>query len=720
MLGSYAQSPQALQYQAIARDTEGNVLANQDVSFKIVIVRNNTNGPVVYREVHDTITNELGLVNLEIGNGTVLFGAFEEIQWGEASHFLRLLMDKNGGSNYQFIGTSQLLSVPYSLYSASTGDTTRWRKNMNNDLYYNSGNIGIGVEEPEWFAKLDVDGNVNVRGRAIVSRTDETESVINMWNTVSDWEIVAATDANRFMIREWEGEPVFNITDAKVGIGTTSPEYDLDIYSNSTAASRMRLATLDYSKSIFFSSGNENFDPSIYFQGGDALRFMRYDGGYNELMRITSDGKIGVGITDPFYNLEIMSTATDLTSKIRLANLDDSKDLRLSSGSDLHDPHISFAGADALRFMRWEGAYNELMRITSDGKIGIGTESPETALHIKGSGWPTAFLALQSSDNNDAGIRLYEGEIANWHILNDGVKDGLVIRNQEFTKVVFYADQEEANVGIGTDDPEESALLELNSDSKGFLFPRLTLAAIQAIENPAAGLTVFNTDDNRFYFYDEGVNNWKEIAIGAGTIYSGCGTATDGDGNAYNTIKIGTQCWLKENLVTTKYNDETDIPLVTDNTAWENLLTPGYCWYDNDQATYGNTYGALYNWHTVNTGELCPIGWHVPSDDEWDVLVAYLGDVSEAGGKLKETGTTHWNTPNTGATNETGFTSLPGSYRSSGGNFDSSIGKKGLWWSATGYASYGAFHRWMFHDASNVGRSGNYREMGQSVRCLRD
>ncbi len=89
-----------------------------------------------------------------------------------------------------------------------------------------------------------------------------------------------------------------------------------------------------------------------------------------------------------------------------------------------------------------------------------------------------------------------------------------------------------------------------------------------------------------------------------------------------------------------------------------------------------------------------------------------------AGGKLKETGTTHWNTPNTGATNETGFTSLPGSYRSSSGNFDSSIGYKGLWWSAPGYA-YGAFHRWMFHDASNVGWSGNNKNMGQSVRCLR-
>jgi len=374
-LAAIAQAPQAFNYQAVVRDNDGYGLANQNVTCVISILQGNPEGEVVFDEWHEVFTNASGLISLEIGYGEPGISTLADIDWGNGPFFLQLELDPTGGEDYQLMGTTQLLSVPYSLYSASTGDTTRWKK-RNDNLYYKNGKVGIGTDEPTWWAELDVDGDVNIRGRAAITRTDETEAIINIWNTKSDWEIVAASDTNRLMIREWEGDPVFNIAGSKIGIGTTTPEYDLDIYSNSTSASRMRLATLDYSKSIFFSSGNENFDPSIYFQGGEALRFMRYDGGYNELLRITSDGKIGIGITDPFYNLEIMSSSTDQTSKIRLANLDNSKDLRLSSGNDTYDPHISFAGADALRFMRWDEGYNELMRITGDGKVGIGTTTP--------------------------------------------------------------------------------------------------------------------------------------------------------------------------------------------------------------------------------------------------------------------------------------------------------------------------------------------------------
>ena len=136
-------------------------------------------------------------------------------------------------------------------------------------------------------------------------------------------------------------------------------------------------------------------------------------------------------------------------------------------------------------------------------------------------------------------------------------------------------------------------------------------------------------------------------------------TATDIDGNVYHTVTIGTQIWMVENLKTTRYNDGSPIPFVTDSSSWSNLTTPGYCWYNND-TTNKNTYGALYNWFAVNTGKLAPTGWHVPTDDEWTTLTTYLGGESIAGGKLKETGTTHWRTPNAGATNEIGFTASSG------------------------------------------------------------
>jgi uncharacterized protein (TIGR02145 family) len=194
---------------------------------------------------------------------------------------------------------------------------------------------------------------------------------------------------------------------------------------------------------------------------------------------------------------------------------------------------------------------------------------------------------------------------------------------------------------------------------------------------------------------------------------------TDIDGNTYNTVWIGGQNWMAENLKTTKYTDGTDIPNITDNTEWENLSTGAYAWYDNDEATYGDTYGALYNWYVVETEKLCPSGWHVPTDEEWTTLTEYLGGADVAGGKLKETGTTHWFDPNEGATNESGFTALPGGYRFLTGDFGS-IGDLGYWWSATKDGANFACNRIMFYNNSDVYIGINSKEFGLSVRCLRD
>ncbi len=193
----------------------------------------------------------------------------------------------------------------------------------------------------------------------------------------------------------------------------------------------------------------------------------------------------------------------------------------------------------------------------------------------------------------------------------------------------------------------------------------------------------------------------------------------DVDGNIYSTVRIGSQIWMAENLKTTKYNDGRDIPNVTDATAWAGLSTPGYCWYDNDSTTYAETYGALYNWHTVETNSLCPTGWHVPDTTEWITLTDYLGGTSIAGGLLKETGTTHWTSPNTGATNETGFTALPGGDRSFNGSFYD-VGYGGYLWSTTEYSADGAWYWGMTHDNSNLTRVGNMKKNGVSVRCVRD
>jgi uncharacterized protein (TIGR02145 family) len=182
---------------------------------------------------------------------------------------------------------------------------------------------------------------------------------------------------------------------------------------------------------------------------------------------------------------------------------------------------------------------------------------------------------------------------------------------------------------------------------------------------------------------------------------------------------------MAENLKATKYNDGTTIPLVINNTDWISLSTPGYCWYYNDAETFKATYGALYNWYVVdavtNGGKnVCPTGWHVPSDTEWTTLTTYLGGQSVAGGKLIEAGTTHWSIPNTGitgGTNETGFTALPSGNRLS--DHYSNVGSYGLWWSSTEFSTTNAYGRFVGLSTS-VRASGDSKIDGLSVRCIKD
>ena len=182
------------------------------------------------------------------------------------------------------------------------------------------------------------------------------------------------------------------------------------------------------------------------------------------------------------------------------------------------------------------------------------------------------------------------------------------------------------------------------------------------------------------------------------------------DGRTYNTVTIGSQTWMAENL---------------------NIYTPAGSWYyDNDSASYSSVYGRLYDWATVidvgtsssanpsGVQGLCPSGWHLPSHAEWTELTDYLGGESVAGGKLKETGTT-WGSPNTGATNESGFSALPGGYRKSDGSFYSTV-YLGGWWSATENTTSGAWYRRLYYSSAVVESSSTFKGYGFSVRCVMD
>jgi uncharacterized protein (TIGR02145 family) len=194
--------------------------------------------------------------------------------------------------------------------------------------------------------------------------------------------------------------------------------------------------------------------------------------------------------------------------------------------------------------------------------------------------------------------------------------------------------------------------------------------------------------------------------------------------NGYNckTVIIGTQEWFAENLQTSIYNDGIAISNITDSTTWAKMTSGAYCFYENNAAINQSTYGALYNWYAVDTKKLCPAGWHVPTDADWTVLVTYLGGESVAGGKMKEAGTAHWVSPNTGATNTSNFSALPGGFRSNGYNDGAfgSVGIVGNWWSSTQGNRAGGWGRHLYHLSAGVSRNNFDKSLGFSVRCLRD
>jgi uncharacterized protein (TIGR02145 family) len=288
---------------------------------------------------------------------------------------------------------------------------------------------------------------------------------------------------------------------------------------------------------------------------------------------------------------------------------------------------------------------------------------------------------------------------------------------------------------------DPSAMLDVKSSTKGMLIPRMTAAQIGAIVNPANGLQVYNTDNEKIYVFVSSDNVWKELSFGTGTINPPslfvCGNSfvDTRDGKNYPTVLIGTQCWFAQNLnIGTRINGSGE--------QTNNCIIEKYCY--NDLESNCNVYGGLYQWAemvqylngatnssswcpvpTGNVTGICPTGWHIPTDDEWTTVTNFLGGEGVAGGKMKspgtvEAGTGLWSSPNTGATNESGFTALPGGCHDVyGGSYCVSYG--GFWWNSSELTPNYSLGRFMAYNASNVEILYWWdRIIGCSVRCLRN
>ena len=298
----------------------------------------------------------------------------------------------------------------------------------------------------------------------------------------------------------------------------------------------------------------------------------------------------------------------------------------------------------------------------------------------------------------------------------------------------------QVGIGIPTSQIDPSAQLQVSSTTKGFLPPTMTIAQRNAIASPAQGLMIFCTDcggSGQPQFYNG--SSWRDM-LGGATIASitthTCGTAnihnpsltygsmTDQQGNVYKTIVIDTQEWMAENLNTSIYRNGEAIPTNLDDAAWQSTTSGAWAYYNND-ASLACPYGKLYNWYTcVDARQLCPVGWHVPTDGEWTDLTDYLGGEGAAGGKMKTTGTTEtatglWYSPNAEATNSSGFSGAPGGFRFDDGGY-SNVGNSGHWWSSSEDDASYAWSHYLDFSFGFASRGSGTKRLGFSVRCLRD
>lgn len=212
------------------------------------------------------------------------------------------------------------------------------------------------------------------------------------------------------------------------------------------------------------------------------------------------------------------------------------------------------------------------------------------------------------------------------------------------------------------------------------------------------------------------INNRSTAQFNSSVTY---GTVSDSDGNIYKTVTIGTQTWMAENLRTTTFNDTTDISKIVSADTWAAMYSAAYCNYNNtlDKDSIA-TFGRLYNFYAVATEKLAPEGWRVATDEDWQILVDYLGGTESAGAGLKELGLTHWSSPNTGATNSSGFTALPAGTRTSSGTFEGS-GTSGYWWSSEEYNSYFGWRRAITSGSISILNGNLNKKYGFSVRCVK-
>lgn len=770
-----AQVPQAFKYQAVARELNGDPLINQQISVKISILAGSPEGEVVYSELHETITNNLGLFGLEIGNPTqVLTGSFDGIDWGGSSHFLETAIDLNGSGQFQVLGVMQFLSVPYALFSEKTGDTTAWQKNED-AVYYNHGQVGVGTGQPDNSALIELKSTekgflpprMNTAQRDAIGSPTAGLIVFNLdcndlqlfngtgWVSVSNAGGLVTPDPITGNINPWANSDGVIYSVAPVS-GASGYNWTVPTDAVITSGQGTTIITVNF--------GNSNGDICVSAYKNCSRSIM------NCLeVDILEGSPVAVAIT---ASANPVCAGTSVTFTATPTNGGSAPAYQWlvngDSVSGATDPNYSFVPLDGdvitcaltsnLPDAMENPATSNTLTMIVNPLLSVGvsiyaTENPVCA------GTSATFIATPTNGGSLPsyqwivnGIPVTEPSNANYSFVpvnNDTVS--CLFTSNELCVSGNPATSNEIVLTVNPPLPVSVSITALENPVNAGTTVTFTATPVNGGSSPiylwkVNGLSVGSNTPTFFYVPS---NNDIITCIMTSTLPCVSGNPATSNqivmsvltmgfpcpgtpsisfgGQTYNTVQIGSQCWLKENL-------NIGTRKASNSNQTNNGTIEKYC-FENTEANC-DVYGGLYQWSemmsystTPGVQGICPTGWHVPTDVEWCTVTTYLDATvncaatgfsgTNAGGKMKEIGTAHWASPNTGATNSSGFTGLPVGLRMTNGGFYPA-GIYCHFWSSTAYSTTNAWYLHLLNTRADLLRGNDTKLYGFSVRCLKD
>jgi uncharacterized protein (TIGR02145 family) len=762
----FNQTPQKISYQSIVRNSSNSLILNQNIRLSISILQGSSTGTLVYNEVQSTITNENGLISIQIGSGNSNYGSFASIDWSNSPYFIKIDIDPTGGFNYTLHGITELLSVPYALYAENSSSSTPGPQG-------DQGPQGVqgdqGPQGPQGdTGPQGIQGDQGPQGLQGDTGPQGVQGDQGPQGLQGDpgpqglqGEFPPGNQPGEMLF--WNGNAWTFVTPGVTGQNLTfcdgvpiwGPCPSSGYPNNSVFCSGNPTAVVDVTNPITgktwmdrnLGASRKAISPDDIFSIGDFYQWGRFSDGHQ--CRNSQTSQTVSNSDTPNHNYFISNFTYDqddhswripincnLWQGINGVNNPCPSGYRIPTMAELIEERQSWMTPNKY------GAFNSPLKWTSGG---FRTYGGSYEFIANGYYWSSDCL------NNSYGFSFNDTfpQIMIW--LNSH-GDGMNVR-------CIKEDGSSPNLGImiNCGNVIQTGLLVQNvqalnvtstvsySNGTGVYHPQITIPSLNisglvgiieegmfAIGDGVLIMTISGIPTDTGYAYFDlniGLNSCV-IIFPVESPPSTCGQINDArDGNIYNTIQIGNQCWMSENL---RYLPNVVPPNISSQSL-PYLYVYGYSGTDVIMAKSTSNYliyGVLYNWTasmnssaSSNTNPsgvqgICPTGWHLPSDSEWNQLDNFLGEY--AGGKLKEAGEAHWNYPNTNANNQTGFTALPGGYRN-GYNTFYDLGNYGYWWSSTESGSSFAYYRSLAYLNSNiyVNSSGN-KDLAYSIRCIRN